>query len=87
MLGWTIIALGAYIASVAHAVQHIGPTTKLPDIDMALMVLTGLGQGAYLAKKIIVSSTPSVTGVNPSSARPGTDITLSGSARYTGLVQ
>ncbi len=80
MLGWTIIALGAYIASVAHTVQHIGPNAKLPDIDTALMVLMGLGQGAYLAKKIIVNTTPAITGVKPSTARPGTDITLSGSA-------
>jgi hypothetical protein len=80
MLGWTIVALGAYIASVAYAVQHIQPTTKLPDIDTALMVLMGLGQGAYLAKKLITTSTPTISKIDPAKVRPGREVTINGTS-------
>jgi hypothetical protein len=33
----------------------------LPDIDTALMVLMGLGHGAYLGKKLILTTSPAIT--------------------------
>jgi hypothetical protein len=42
---------------------------SLPDIDPSLLVLMGLGQGAYLGKKLVTTSTPRVTGVSPSAVQ------------------
>lgn len=44
---WTLVAIGVFIAAVDR--DH----TKLPDIDGALVVLSGLGAGTYLGKKLI----------------------------------
>jgi hypothetical protein len=89
MLGWTLIALGAYFAQVVDKVVGLGfgsaatASVVLPNIDTSLMVLMGLGQAAYLAKKIITTTTPAISGVAgslPAGARPGSDVTLKGSA-------
>src|ERR1700686_616394 len=43
----------------------------------------GMGQAAYLAKKIIRTTTPAITSITtilPTGARPGTEVTLKGSA-------
>jgi hypothetical protein len=39
-------------------VAHAQFTSGLPDIDPALVVLMGLGQAAYLGKKLISTTTP-----------------------------
>lgn len=89
MLGWTVIALGAFFSQVVNTVVGIGfgsaaqAAVTLPDIDTSLMVLMGLGQGAYLAKKIITTNTPAISSAKPAldaGGRPGTDVTLKGSA-------
>ena len=88
MLGWTVIALGAYFAQVVSMVVRLGygsaPTgSVLPNIDTSLMVLMGLGHAAYLAKKMIATTTPAITDVVtslPSGARRGSNVTLKGSA-------
>jgi len=57
MLAWTFIALGIYLLLVSNQIQQIVADAPgslgLPDIDGALMVLMGLGQGGYVAKKIV----------------------------------
>jgi hypothetical protein len=53
---------------------------SLPDISPALMVLMGLGQGAYLGKKLVTVDTPRLTGLVPSGGRPGSEVTISGQA-------
>jgi len=78
MLGWTVIAVGAYMANAAHTIRNMAQTSDLPDIDMTLMVLMGLGQGAYLAKKMVVNSTPTITGIEPANCRPGREVKLTG---------
>jgi hypothetical protein len=86
MLGWTVIALGAYLGNTAHLINQIEfhPVTsgvKLPDIDTGLMVLMGLGQGAYLAKKVIAGSTVTISAINPSQVvhgAPDTPFILTG---------
>ena len=62
MLTWSIVAAVAYIATtVAARASFFGATaTAYPDIDPALVVLVGLGQGAYLGTKV--------------AARNGTDV-------------
>jgi hypothetical protein len=79
--------LGAYLAHVAYTIRHIGdPLKQLPDIDNALMVLMGLGHGAYLAKKIITSA-PSIANVNQSSVPAARDATLTLSGSGFGIAQ
>jgi hypothetical protein len=89
MLGWTVVALGGYFSQVVTTVVRLGygsPATEqviLPNIDTSLMVLMGFGQAAYLAKKMIATTTPAISEVVPSlpaGARPESDVTLKGSA-------
>jgi hypothetical protein len=64
---WTAIAVGVFLAEVFALIQHpncppfdpkIGNaacTLGLPDIGQTLMILMGLGNGAYIGKKIAES--------------------------------
>ncbi|MFL6230157.1 MAG: IPT/TIG domain-containing protein [Pyrinomonadaceae bacterium] len=56
---------------VAHRIS-------IPDISAALMVLMGLGQGAYLGKKLVTVSTARLTQLSPSASKPGSEVTISG---------
>lgn len=66
LMTWTIIAVGIYVytlvttitAILAHK-QNLG----LPDIDTALMVLMGLSQGGYVAKKLVTVNPPAAARV------------------------
>jgi len=61
---WTVIAVGVFLSRVFALIQHahcppfdpkVGEaacTLGLPDIGQTLMILMGLGHGAYLGKKI-----------------------------------
>jgi hypothetical protein len=83
MLAWTLVAIGVYLVNVANAVGAVSPQGKagtMPDIDAALMVLMGLGQGAYLGKKLVTTDTPGVTGLVPSSGKVGTEVTVRGTS-------
>jgi hypothetical protein len=62
MLTWTLLASAIFIAFIAHDLNlivrtHEKPST-LPDIDTALMILMGLGQGSYLGKKLVSTEMP-----------------------------
>jgi hypothetical protein len=62
LMVWTFVSLGVYIVATADAVARTLAATNgtllppLPDIDTTLLVLSGIGQGTYLATK--VASTP-----------------------------
>jgi hypothetical protein len=56
MIAWTFIAIATYLIAVGSKI-HKGDHSGLPDIDSALMVLMGLGQGAYLGKKLVSQDT------------------------------
>ncbi len=77
MLAWTIIAVGVYLIMVNHAIKH-GPYDKLPDIDAALMVLMGLGQGAYLGTKLVTTDVPRITAVSSQRTATATVVTIQG---------
>jgi len=47
---WTLIGICIYLTKVHH--QLVTQVRVMPDIDQTLMVLMGLGHGAYLGKKI-----------------------------------
>lgn len=51
---------------------------SLPDISAALMVLMGLGQGAYLGKKLVTVNTARLTQLTPSAGKPGSEVAISG---------
>ncbi|MDQ4024875.1 MAG: hypothetical protein M3217_05210 [Actinomycetota bacterium] len=77
MLLWTVIAIAAYLINMFDLVAD-KDFDQLPDIDAALMVLMGLGQGAYLGNKIVTTNTPRLTSLAPSAAAPGDTVTLAG---------
>ena len=77
MMIWTLTAIVIYLFAV---VDQIGGAHVLPDIDATLMVLMGLGQGAYLGKKLVTTVTPRLTGLSPGQGEPRTRITISGLA-------
>jgi hypothetical protein len=77
MLAWTLIAIGVYLVNVANTVKQ-NQFNELPDIDAALMVLMGLGQGAYLGKKLVTTDVPRITGVAPQTGGANTVITIQG---------
>lgn len=76
MVAWTLIANSIYLITIVHQVRTDLP--ELPDIAPALMVLMGLGQGAYLGKKLITVSVPRLTILSPSSGKPGDKIEIHG---------
>jgi hypothetical protein len=52
MVGFTFVALGIFLATLFHQIASAPVTTTLPDIDSTLLVLMGISQGGYLAKKL-----------------------------------
>src|SRR5579859_8102944 len=73
LVGWTVIGVIVYLVSVFHA----DPSKGLPDIDGALMVLLGLGHGAYIGKKLVTTDTPQILSVT-SLTRPGQSVIITG---------
>jgi hypothetical protein len=66
MLAWTVIAIGTFLYGfLANYHGYVactgGSDAKqcFPDIDTALMVLMGLGQGTYLGGKLVATD-PSI---------------------------
>lgn len=54
MLTWTAIAIGIFVFRVVRAINNAAVETPvLPDIEPSLMVLMGIGQAAYLGKKLV----------------------------------
>jgi hypothetical protein len=75
MLAWTAIAAIVYIAdTIAQIWLHeakSGLITSLPDIDYALLVLTGVAQGTYIGNKLIVPRGAVLTAVAPATVVGG----------------
>jgi hypothetical protein len=60
MLVWTLIAAAIYLLRVISFIKNnefASQQCALPDIDGALLVLTGLSQGGYVAGKIVSRKT------------------------------
>lgn len=69
MIAWTFIAIATYLLALASKI-HKNDYSSLPDIDSALMVLMGLGHGAYIGKKLVTQDTPSTTQATPPVSNP-----------------
>jgi hypothetical protein len=85
MLVWTLIAVVVYLVQVNASVPHFagcvqGTACTFPDIDAALMVLMGLGQGAYLGNKLVTVDTPRISASAPAAGGWGTQVKLTGAA-------
>ena len=73
LMAWTFVALAVYILITANKVHtviaqsNIDPgTVTMPDIDGALLALMGIGQGGYIAKKLLPAGpamAPSLTSI------------------------
>ncbi len=82
MTGRTFFALFVYLIRLWQEVSTVS-LPVLPDIDAVLMVLMGLGEGAYLEKKlgtVRAASKLRSTVLAPGSGRLGSDITITGLA-------
>jgi len=86
MLVWTLIAVVVYLVRVNGWVAHFSSCPQgaadcvFPDIDAALMVLMGLGQGAYLGNKLVTVDTPRISTSAPTAGGWGTQVKLTGAA-------
>lgn len=82
MLVWTFVAATVYLVRVAGQVDAFtgcaAASCVFPDIDASLMVLMGLGQGAYLGNKLVTVDTPRITGSSPAGGGWGAPVTLAG---------
>jgi hypothetical protein len=72
---WTVVGIAVYLWVLLHA----DPAKGLPDIDGALMVLMGLGQGAYIGKKLVTTDTPQLLTVTQQ-VRPGRRLVMRGAS-------
>jgi len=86
---WTGFAIVIYLIAVDAALKVITaaqPNTpavtdlSLPDIAPALMVLIGLGNAAYIGKKLVTTDTPVLTTVSADRRATFTEVTLTGVA-------
>ena len=81
MLAWTLISICVYLATVFMTVNKgvfLPDSYAIPNIDGALMVLMGLGQGAFLGKKLTLSTISRISGLAPSTAAPKTEVMITG---------
>jgi hypothetical protein len=59
LMAWTIVALAVYLVASADGVARTMQVTAgdalpaMPDIDTSLLILSGIGQGAYIAHKVV----------------------------------
>lgn len=78
MMGFTLVAIGIFLATVIHQIVSNPVITSLPNLDSSLLVLMGISQGGYLGKKLVTVGAPVLYMPKPASARPNTPVTLPG---------
>jgi hypothetical protein len=78
IMGFTIIAIGVFLATVFHQIAIGDLKDSLPNIDSSLLVLMGISQGGYLGKKLVTFGTPALYPPSPESGPAGTKVTLTG---------
>jgi hypothetical protein len=80
LISWTVIGIGIFLLkTLSDVIGSPGAVTGLPDIDPTLLMLMGIGQGAYIGKKIITKDTPPrIIGLSPEKGSKGKTITIMG---------
>jgi hypothetical protein len=78
VMGFTLVAIGIYLATVIHQIVSHPVITSLPNIDTSLLVLMGISQGGYLGKKLVTFGSPALYATDPLTAAAGTPVTLTG---------
>jgi len=76
MVAWTVIGVLVYLVNTVKYLQAPNGRHDLPDIDATLMVLMGLGQGAYLGRKLVPVDAPRLLGVNATLRTDGATLSL-----------
>jgi hypothetical protein len=80
MVAFTFVAVGIFLYDVYHSAKGSHPHAKLPDIDSSLLVLMGISQGGYLGKKLVTTTTPLLSTLNPKPAWVGASMSLQGAS-------
>lgn len=78
IVGFTIIAVGIFLATVLHQLRTTPVHTSLPNIDSSLLVLMGISQGAYLGKKLVTAGSPGLYQPSNGTVKPGSSISVEG---------
>lgn len=83
LMAWTFIGIGIFILKVLNSVlESSNIPSSLPDIDATLLALMGIGQGAYVGKKIATKeekeSIPRIYDISPKEGGADTDIVITG---------
>ena len=78
VMGFTLVAIGIYVATVIHQIVSNPAITSLPNIDASLLVLMGISQGGYLGKKLVTFGSPTLYAPDPQKAAAGDTVTLNG---------
>jgi hypothetical protein len=58
IMGWTFIALGVFVGMVINTISTSALPQGLPNIDSTVLALMGIGQGAYVGKKLATKDDP-----------------------------
>lgn len=80
LMVWTFVSLGVYLVATVDAVARTlaasngSPLPPLPDIDTTLLVLSGIGQGSYLATKVASTPKPPASIATPATASVGATV-------------
>jgi IPT/TIG domain len=81
MMGFTILAVGIFLATLIHQIHSNPVQAELPNIDSSLLVLMGLSQGGYVGKKLVSIATPVLYAPpSPPTAAKGDAVTLNGAS-------
>ena len=78
MIGFTLVAVGIFLATVIHQIAGHPVQTDLPNIDSSLLVLMGLSQGGYLGKKLVTMGSPVLYPISAPSGPPATVVNALG---------
>jgi hypothetical protein len=74
--GFTVLAVGIFLATVIHQIAATPVVTTLPNIDSSLLALLGISQGGYLGNKLVTFGAPVLYGPSQPSVAPGEEVTL-----------
>lgn len=73
LISWTLIGVGIFLLkTLSDVIGSPGAVAGLPDIDQTLLMLMGIGQGAYIGKKIITTVDPEAPKLDNMNPKRGT---------------